>query len=93
MPATFIAVYQQPGANGLEVSEGVRKTLAEMKSRFPEGIDYVIALDTNDFVKLSIEEVIKTLFEAIAAGRAGRLPVPAELPHDDHLHRSRSSSR
>ena len=36
-----------------------------MKARFPEGIDYVIALDTNDFVKLSIEEVIKTLFEAI----------------------------
>ncbi len=37
-----------------------------MKTRFPEGIDYVISLDTNDFVKLSIEEVIHTLFEAIA---------------------------
>ncbi|MBK9676039.1 MAG: multidrug efflux RND transporter permease subunit [Betaproteobacteria bacterium] len=66
VPSTAIAVYLQPGANGLTVSDGVRKTLAEMKSRFPEGIDYVIALDTNDFVKLSIEEVIKTLFEAIA---------------------------
>ena len=66
VPSTAIAVYLQPGANGLKVSEGVRKALAEMKSRFPEGIDYVIALDTNDFVKLSIEEVIKTLFEAIA---------------------------
>ncbi len=66
VPSTAIAVYLQPGANGLKVSEGVRKTLAEMKSRFPEGIEYVVALDTNDFVKLSIEEVIKTLFEAIA---------------------------
>ena len=66
VPSTAIAVYLQPGANGLKVSEGVRKALADMKSRFPEGIDYVIALDTNDFVKLSIEEVIKTLFEAIA---------------------------
>jgi multidrug efflux pump len=66
VPSTAIAVYLQPGANGLKVSEGVRKALAEMKPRFPEGIDYVIALDTNDFVKLSIEEVIKTLFEAIA---------------------------
>ena len=66
VPSTAIAVYLQPGANGLKVSDGVRKTLEEMKSRFPEGIDYVIALDTNDFVKLSIEEVIKTLFEAIA---------------------------
>ncbi len=44
----------------------MRKTLDEMKARFPEGIDYIVALDTNDFVKLSIEEVIHTLFEAIA---------------------------
>ena len=65
-PTTFIAVYLQPGANGLKVSAAVRKTLEEMKARFPEGMDYIISLDTNDFVKLSIEEVIHTLFEAIA---------------------------
>jgi len=64
-PATFIAVYQQPGANGIEVSDGVRKTLGDMKTRFPAGLDYRISLDTNDFVRLSIEEVIHTLFEAI----------------------------
>jgi multidrug efflux pump len=64
-PATFIAVYQQPGANGLEVSKAVRRTLDEMKSRFPSGLDYVVSLDTNDFVRLSIKEVIHTLFEAI----------------------------
>jgi multidrug efflux pump len=64
-PATFIAVYQQAGANGLVVSSAVRKTLEDMKSRFPAGIEYAIALDTNDFVRLSIEEVIHTLFEAI----------------------------
>ena len=65
VPATFVAVYQQPGANGLIVSKAVRQTLEEMKARFPEGMDYVISLDTNDFVRLSIEEVIKTLGEAI----------------------------
>jgi multidrug efflux pump len=65
VPATIIAVYQQPGANGLVVSAAVRKALEEMKSRFPQGMDYVIALDTNDFVRLSIKEVIKTLFEAM----------------------------
>jgi multidrug efflux pump len=65
VPATFIAVYQQPGANGLEVSKGVRNALQEMKARFPEGIDYAISLDTNDFVRISIKEVLKTLFEAI----------------------------
>lgn len=64
-PATFIAIYQQPGANGLEVSKAVRKTLEEMKRTLPEGIDYLIALDTTDFVRLSIKEVIHTLFEAI----------------------------
>src|SRR5690349_15091256 len=64
-PATFIAVYLQPGANGLIVSKNVRESLAQMKARFPEGIDYLVALDTNDFVRLSIEEVIHTLFEAV----------------------------
>ncbi len=64
-PATPIAVYQQPGANGLEVSKAVRKTLKDLKRTMPEGIDYVIALDTTDFVRISIEEVVHTLFEAI----------------------------
>ena len=65
VPATIIAVYQQPGANGLVVSKAVRETLANMKASFPDGMDYLVALDTNDFVRLSIKEVIKTLFEAI----------------------------
>ena len=64
-PATFIAVYLQPGANGLDVSAGVRETLQALESRFPEGLKYTIALDTNDFIKLSIEEVIHTLIEAL----------------------------
>ena len=64
-PATIIAVYQQPGANGLDVSKAVRETMEQMKASFPDGMDYLIALDTNDFVRLSIKEVIKTLFEAI----------------------------
>jgi multidrug efflux pump len=63
--ATVIAVYQQPGANGLLVSNAVRKTMEQMKAQFPDGMEYLIALDTNDFVRLSIKEVIKTLFEAI----------------------------
>ncbi len=44
--ATVIAVYQQPGANALNVSKQVRATLAEMKKSFPEGIEYNIAMDT-----------------------------------------------
>ena len=65
VPATFLAVYLQSGANGLDVSADVRKTLENMKSRFPPGMDYAISLDTNDFVRISIEEVIHTLIEAV----------------------------
>jgi multidrug efflux pump len=64
-PATPIAVYQQPGANGLAVSAAVRRTLQDLKRTMPDGLDYVIALDTTDFVRLSIEEVVWTLLEAI----------------------------
>lgn len=64
-PATPIIIYQQPGANGLDVSKAVRKTMEDLKQTLPDGIEYVIALDTTDFVRLSIHEVIKTLYEAI----------------------------
>lgn len=65
MPATPIAIYQQAGANGIEVSKAVRKTLEDLKRTMPAGIEYVIALDTTDFVRLSVKEVVHTLFEAI----------------------------
>jgi multidrug efflux pump len=64
-PAVFIAVYQQPGSNALEVVAGVRKTLDQLKANFPEGIDYEVSLDTTKFVTASIEEVVKTLLEAV----------------------------
>jgi multidrug efflux pump len=65
IPATIIAVYQQPGANALAVSKGVRETLRDLKRTMPDGIDCTIALDTTDFVRLSIEEIVYTLIEAI----------------------------
>ncbi|HWI27580.1 MAG TPA: efflux RND transporter permease subunit [Stellaceae bacterium] len=64
-PTPLIVVYQQPGANAIQVSNGVRATLEDLKKNFPDGLDYVIALDTTDFVRLSIEEVVHTLGEAI----------------------------
>jgi multidrug efflux pump len=60
-----IIIYQQPGANGLEVSKNVRQAMADLKKTMPAGLDYTIALDTNDFVRISIEEVLHTLLEAI----------------------------
>lgn len=64
-PATPIVVFQQAGANGLQVSAAVRKTMMDLKRTMPDGIDYIVALDTTDFVRLSIEEVVHTLLEAI----------------------------
>jgi multidrug efflux pump len=64
-PCAPIIVYQQAGANGLEVSKGVRKVMEDLKKTLPAGIEYTISLDTTEFVRLSIEEVIHTLFEAI----------------------------
>jgi multidrug efflux pump len=64
-PSTPIIVYQQPGANGLQVSAAVRKAMEDLKRTMPDGVEYVVALDTTDFVRLSINEVIHTLGEAI----------------------------
>ncbi|RXV64580.1 multidrug efflux RND transporter permease subunit [Burkholderia stabilis] len=64
-PATIIAVYQQPGANALDVSKQVRATLADMKKSFPEGLDYQIAMDTTEFTRASITDVVHTFFEAL----------------------------
>lgn len=64
-PATLIAVYQQPGANALDVSAAVTQTLADMKATFPEGIEYKIVMDTTAFTRTSINEVIHTFFEAL----------------------------
>src|SRR4029078_1210821 len=54
----------QPGANALEVAQSVRKRMAELKSGFPQGVDYTIPFDTTRFVDASIKEVLKTMFEA-----------------------------
>ena len=64
-PATLIAIYQQPGANAIQVSKEVRATLAELSKEFPAGLKYEVALDTTLFVQASINEVIHTFFEAV----------------------------
>jgi multidrug efflux pump len=64
-PATMMAVYQQPGANALDVSNQVKATLAGMKQQFPEGIEYKIVMDTTNFTRASISDVVHTFFEAV----------------------------
>lgn len=63
--ATLMAVYQQPGANALDVAQQVRTTLETMKKSFPPGLEYEVALDTTEFVRESINEVVHTLRDAV----------------------------
>jgi len=65
-PATAIAIFQLPGSNALATSAAVRAKMAELKQRFPAGLDYTIVYDPTVSVRESIDEVQKTLFEAIA---------------------------
>ena len=64
-PAAFVLIYQAPGANALATFEGLNKALAELKKSFPKDIDYVLPLETVSVVKVSIEEVLHTLIEAL----------------------------
>ena len=64
-PTIPVGIYLAPGANQLQVAEDVTKALAQMSQRFPTGLAYSIPYDTTSFVKISIEEVQKTLFEAM----------------------------
>ena len=63
-PTAAIGIYQLPGANALEVANEVRKTVEKMSKKFPPGMKYSIPFDTTIFVKASVNEVYKTLFEA-----------------------------
>ncbi len=64
-PAIAFGVFLQPGANALNVADGVSKRLEELSKDFPDGLQYAISYDTTQFVKVSIGEVIKTFVEAI----------------------------
>jgi multidrug efflux pump len=54
-----------PTANALATATAVQDKMAELKPYFPQGMDYEVPYDTSKFVKISIEEVVKTLVEAI----------------------------
>ena len=60
----LIAIYQEYGANALDIATEVRSNLEKLSKRFPAGISYSIPYDTTTFIKVSIREVEKTLYEA-----------------------------
>ena len=65
-PSAIVAIYQLPGSNAIQAAEGVKKLMKELKSRFPEGVDYAISLDTTLAVSEGIHEIGITFAIAIA---------------------------
>src|SRR6202045_2091190 len=64
-PASAIAVKLATGANALKTAEAVKATIEKLRPTFPHGVVAEYPYDTTPFVKISIEEVVKTLIEAI----------------------------
>jgi HAE1 family hydrophobic/amphiphilic exporter-1 len=65
VPSSIVAVFQTPGSNALDIADGVKKTLEDLKTRFPEDIDYAYAIDSTRPVTEGIREIVKTLVEAM----------------------------
>src|SRR2546427_6098837 len=65
-PAAIIAIYQLPGSNAIETMKSAKQLMEDLKKRFPQDLDYTISLDTTLAVTAGIDEIVKTLFEALA---------------------------
>src|SRR5205823_10591956 len=64
-PSVALSIYQLPGSNALETASGVYQKMEELKSRFPDGLDYGIVYDTTPFIRESVNEVFYTLRDAV----------------------------
>jgi multidrug efflux pump subunit AcrB len=64
-PSVALSIYQLPGSNALQVADAVRAKMAELRHRFPSGVDYAIVYDTTPFIRESIREVAATLRDAV----------------------------
>jgi HAE1 family hydrophobic/amphiphilic exporter-1 len=63
--SSYLLVYQAPGSNALETAEGVVAAMDKLKKSFPADVDYVVPFEAASVVKVSIDEVLHTLIEAL----------------------------
>jgi HAE1 family hydrophobic/amphiphilic exporter-1 len=63
--AALLLVYQTPDGNALETADGIEATLKELKKSFPPDVDYNVSFESVSVVRVSIEEVLHTLVEAL----------------------------
>jgi hydrophobe/amphiphile efflux-1 (HAE1) family protein len=64
-PAVALAIFQRPGSNALATARLVRSTMDELAPRFPPGIKHAIVYDPTQFIQQSVNEVVKTILEAV----------------------------
>jgi len=64
-PAVIIAIYQAPGSNALAVAKQVKEQMEDLKTRFPQDLDYIVSMDTTLPITEGMKEILTTLFEAI----------------------------
>ena len=64
-PSAIIAVYQLPGSNAIDTMNSAKQLMDELKTRFPEDLDYTVSLDTTLAVSEGIKEIVQTLVEAL----------------------------
>src|ERR1700741_1133700 len=64
-PSSTIGVYQAPGSNALAVVNGVKAAMAQLKTRFPDDLDYAVTLDTTLAVTQGIKDIVTTLIIAV----------------------------
>jgi HAE1 family hydrophobic/amphiphilic exporter-1 len=65
-PAVPIVIFQQPGSNALATSQVLQATMKTLSKDFPQGLQYAIVYNPTEFIAQSVNEVIKTIFEAVA---------------------------
>ncbi|MGE5430483.1 MAG: efflux RND transporter permease subunit [Syntrophomonadaceae bacterium] len=63
---SFLLIYQAPGSNSLQVANGIYAKMAELKKSFPADVDYMVPFEAVSVVRVSINEVVTTLIEALA---------------------------
>ncbi len=64
-PAVVLAISQRPGSNALATAQGIQGAMAELSEDFPEDLEYRIIYNPTEFIDESIQELIKTIFEAV----------------------------
>ena len=64
-PSTMIVIYQSPGSNAVAVGEQVKGVIAQMRERFPDGVDIYTIVDSTENIKGGVKEILLTLLTAL----------------------------